>query len=367
MDHTANCFRASTLVLLALAAGCDKGGTSSPAGRPSASRPSVQVLVGADGRADFAAVKPGTTVKAFGECTGLKSDGNVGVHVARRFYGPRPGIMAPDLLKAFAADKAAAEKKYKGQGLVVTGVLTGTEPFSITLSGTQEPGPADTSAPPGAVDLAAAKPELTITADQFAAQAKAAKGKVVELTGVVEGFMARRGDKAAVRLKAAKNVLGIVCFTADEQPWATLSPGQEVKLRGKGHDGGITAALVDCVVLEKGNNPAPTVAAEALAGDYAADPKATDARYSKPGDLFGKYVYITGEVEAREGKAPDAVTFRLNCKGDVGIELVVPPIDAERADIEVQPGTQVKALAQYEPSRNPKVVKLREPFFIYGK
>src|SRR5262249_51728665 len=134
---------------------------------------------------------------------------------------------------------------------------------------------------PSKINLAKAKADLVPDAktwfEEWRANSSAARekdeAKIVELSGGGQGFSAlldNHGDvsKGVVYLKAGSNDHIIRCATTDRQPWATVSPGSGVKVRGIVPQYADTANLDPCIILEASANPAITISAIQLTKEH---------------------------------------------------------------------------------------------------
>src|SRR5262249_47468777 len=94
---------------------------------------------------------------------------------------------------------------------------------------------------PAAEDISKGEPAFEVNADEFYkeyqadknAAAEKYKGKVIELSGAVDGVGRNISGDSYVTLKVEKQLIGVTCVTVDEQPWARVVPGQKVKIKGK--------------------------------------------------------------------------------------------------------------------------------------
>jgi hypothetical protein len=119
------------------------------------------------------------------------------------------------------------------------------------------------------------------------------EGSVIEVRGVVFTFV-DSGDLGSAVFLAAPPDSGLgnfECKTANPQPWAKVTPGQEVKVKGmvRSH-----LRLHGCLVTPEGPNPAVTVSPDRLAKEFDADPKAAAGKYA------GKWLVLEGEVAGKE-------------------------------------------------------------------
>jgi tRNA_anti-like len=212
--------------------------------------------------------------------------------------------------------------------------------------------PKDDAGPPPAVAKTEAAPSLT--ADQLAQEiernprAALAKygGTVLELSGVVDGVGQTLQRGPYLTLEVQGHDIGIMCYMADKEPWARVSPGSGVKVRGKwprgqddqGRELVVRDTLQDCVLVEVGHNPAPVLSAGQLAKEYAAGPEATNKKYN------GKWLIVDGEV-ADKGKEVPAKIY-LKGSGKVRVRCEVSPFEKQLTE-PLQTGQHVKLLGQY--------------------
>ena len=185
-----------------------------------------------------------------------------------------------------------------------------------------ETGPAVPSTTPKApVDLTKAKPDHTLEPkawfEEWRANSQAARekyeSKVVELSGEVQSLSAALDDKGNVAkgviyLKAGNNDHMIRCATVDKQPWARLSPGSGVKVRGIVPQYEDVAKLDPCIILETSANPAISISAAQLSKEFDEEPAATAKKYKD------KHLIVDGEVM---DKKQDAIGgYIVYLKGD---------------------------------------------------
>jgi hypothetical protein len=116
--------------------------------------------------------------------------------------------------------------------------------------------------------------------DKKAAEAKY-KGKVIEVTGLVTGIGQSINKEPCLTLEGAeKGVLDVMCFTAEKEPWAKAAPGQTVKLKGTCAEFSFMARLTGCAVLEVTGPAPPSLRAEELAKEYAAGADKASMKYN---------------------------------------------------------------------------------------
>lgn len=182
---------------------------------------------------------------------------------------------------------------------------------------------------PPAEDLSKAKPDFTLTAEEFFKEYKADKsaaerkykGKVIELSGTVSGMGRNISEDGYLTLEVPKELIGVQCFTADDAPWNTAIPGQKVKVKGKWPEFSISAALIHCVITEAGPSPAMRLTADQLAKEYKADPEAARKKYAD------KWLIVTGEVVDREFNSVGAASVQLKTTGDVKVKCSFTAFD----------------------------------------
>lgn len=170
-------------------------------------------------------------------------------------------------------------------------------------------------------DLTKTPADFTLTAEAFykeyqadkGAAERKYKGKVIELTGETDGHGRNISEEAFVSLKVEKQLIGVRCFTADDQPWGKAVKGQKVKVKGKWPEFTISAALVYCVFVETGEYKGISITAAALAKEYEADRAATVKKYDH------KHLVLSGEVAAKEFNSAGAATIQFKVDGKIKV------------------------------------------------
>lgn len=185
-------------------------------------------------------------------------------------------------------------------------------------------------------DLSKAKPDFTLSvADYYAeftkdkkAAAKKYHGKVIELTGVVAGYIGLQDGEPYIALGRKPGYSDIRCLTADPQPWLKHGVGQTVKLRGRQDSGRADPnfyddakgrpLLADCAVLEASANP--TIALEvAHLENQLADGVLTTKKYD------GKTLRLSGEISTLTIGGDGYVTIRLKSGPNLSIQCWIGP------------------------------------------
>jgi hypothetical protein len=170
------------------------------------------------------------------------------------------------------------------------------------------------------------KPTVKATAAQlmqeFKKSKKATNKKYEAATLEVDGTVLRTGKSPAgqpvVELRGTDDLIGLRCYTKEQQPWGKFAPGQKVKVVGKWTDIGLSAELTGCSVEAVDKSPARAVAAEQFAKECAADPRGANKKLSKAtflvtGTVAGtKYVEASGFTQLHlKGVGPAVVICNL--------------------------------------------------------
>jgi hypothetical protein len=162
------------------------------------------------------------------------------------------------------------------------------------------------------------KADFTLTSSElgaeyqknFGAIREKYKGKVIELSGVVRWIRRDRDHPDRVQLwlyGATRSPVDMVkCVALDPTPWKTVTPGQNVKIKGKSpdpeYDGQI--ALVDCGIVEATGPRSPSLNADQVAREYRTDPVGFTKKYD------ANSLILSGEIvrlESQDERLPFAV------------------------------------------------------------
>jgi Leucine-rich repeat (LRR) protein len=196
-------------------------------------------------------------------------------------------------------------------------------------------------------DVSKVEPAFSLTAEKFAAEAKDRavanekfKGKVVELSGVVKTVGQNISGEPYLSLEVEKDFTGVMCFTADAEPWAKVVPGQKIKLKGKWPPDAFGTVLAHCAFVDVGTSPAITITAQQLAKEYAADKEAANKKYTD------KYLIITGEVADKEFNSAGAASVTLKVDGNVKVKCSFTAFEKGMVK-PIKVGQQLKAVGQY--------------------
>lgn len=227
---------------------------------------------------------------------------------------------------------------------------TNTDP---PTNGKNTPGKLDETG----ADLAAAKPDVTMSAAdwhaEFKKDAKAAKAKykdkVIELTGRAASVLQNPDAGVGfVHLKVEKDILGVRGSTKDLLIWEKVSEGADVTIRGRVPEFQILTGELYPIHIVGVKNLAPTTTAAELAADYAKDKEKFKAAWDD------KWVYLEGEF-VRAGKSKsDYEEIVLKGAGDRDIHCTIPA-DAKGLAAKLRPGQKVKVLGQVSVFDEPKL------------
>lgn len=200
-------------------------------------------------------------------------------------------------------------------------------------------------------------------ADKKAAQAKY-KGKVIEMTGEVASLQLALGDMAVyLKVKGEAGVPGVpsgeMCVMTDLNCWESISPGSGVTIRGKSSTVFSEGRVVEgCSIVKADQNPAKTMTAEDFAKKYKADPKKSRQAWD---DLGLKWVYLEG-VLASDVAGNDVLGVReFALKGEG--ETLISCSDLKRVSGEkggMKSGQKVKILgllSEYRGAKGEPVIK----------
>lgn len=197
-------------------------------------------------------------------------------------------------------------------------------------------------------NLSNTRPAFSLTAQQYwtefrdnrdAADDKY-RGRVVELAGVVSNVGRDGGAQPYIWLKTPEPLDWVMCGPADPEPWASITPGQNVKVKGQQPDRRARSpALMYTVVVEKGPDPAVAITPAQLAKEFAADAQAAREKYRD------KWVRTSGVVADRTFEGGDAT---VHLKGDGDIRVTCLFAVTEHAAVKaMKPGQTVKFLGEY--------------------
>jgi hypothetical protein len=146
------------------------------------------------------------------------------------------------------------------------------------------------------------------------------KGSIVELTGTIDNINLHPFKKGwgQIILKVDGGLKYVDCYPVESEPWKKVSVNQMVKIRGVRPDDEAFASdvtLRKCVFVDLRPDPTPSLTSEQLATEYAADRKATIAKYHKRGKII-----VTGEIVAKEKNEAGAAGIYLKGQGKIRVE-----------------------------------------------
>jgi hypothetical protein len=148
-------------------------GTGQPVPKVAAGKPIEVHFTGTD----FDDVRAGDGVSFRATCAGKEEDRIILID-ALRHTGTRPPITAPELHAAYVKSAAAADKRFQHKGVTVRGVAVSDADKlrgRLYISPTEEP---KAIKPDGKPDLTKAKPDHTLTAQEFGKEFDAPAGTV---------------------------------------------------------------------------------------------------------------------------------------------------------------------------------------------
>lgn len=244
-----------------------------------------------------------------------------------------------------------------------TGELT--NPLSTAPDQTDSGGTPTTSNKTG--DPTHAKTEYSLTAEQYlqehvkdkaAAKAKY-RGKIVELTGTVNGFAYHGRRQAIVLMETSGSPFDVQCATMDKYPWDKVVPGQMVKIRGKWEEF-ITCGLTDAVLVDAGKSPATSISAPDLAKAYQKDMKKTVEEHK------GKYLIVEGELLEPIVDILHA-TLVLKGAGNTRVRCWLTLADSDRREVAnaMKAGQKIRLFGKiYEDKCNDEYVALEDCFLL---
>jgi hypothetical protein len=172
-----------------------------------------------------------------------------------------------------------------------------------------------------------------------AATVKKYQSVTVELSGVVR-TVGSRGPETFVTLETGPG-LGLMCVFADEkQPWAKVSRGQKVKLRGLWPMTLAQDGLVQCTIVERGPSTTDEMSAETLAERFAKDKDDVRKKYAE------KPLVVMGVVS--DMRRNDLGAVRVFLKGAEAIRVDCGFDAADRAEAEsVRMGQRVLLIGEF--------------------
>lgn len=199
-------------------------------------------------------------------------------------------------------------------------------------------------------DLTKVKADFTLTAEAFhkevvadqAAAAKKYKDKVIELTGEVDGASRNISGDAFITLKVEKQLIGVMCATADPYPWAKAVKGQKITIKGRWPEFAFSAAIINCAFVETGEYQGIAKTADELAKEWAKDSEAVVKNYEK------KHIILSGEVAAKEFNSAGAatITFKTDEKEKAKVKCSFTAFDKDAVK-RMKIGEKIKVLGEF--------------------
>ncbi len=198
-------------------------------------------------------------------------------------------------------------------------------------------------------DISKMAPDFSLTAEKYnsdwkenPAEAKLKyENKIIELTGDVNSVV--RGSASSgnfINLNAAKEILGVTCYTVDDEPWAKVAEGQTVKLKGKSPVGAGGPALAYSVIVDAGKFKVITISAANLAKEYVANADATAKKYNK------KQLIVTGVVLEKKFNSAGSADIKVKGFGNVAINLGFAASEKDLTN-EIKVGQTIKVVGEF--------------------
>jgi hypothetical protein len=182
----------------------------------------------------------------------------------------------------------------------------------------------------------------------------------VELTGRIVGIGRNSAKRPQITLNGpADDLLGVVCFTVENEPWKKYTPGQIVKVRGRVPLDAKAASLTEGTVTEVERSAVPNLSASELARDYEADHGAVIKKFDK------QYLIVTGTILNSETNDAGAVSMELKGEGKTNIRCLFRASEKDLAE-PFKVGQEVRVLGEFTLNLAPGEVKLYSCLPITG-
>jgi hypothetical protein len=232
-------------------------------------------------------------------------------------------VLATLVFLAGCLDKPAPTPSAPATADTAPAPTTTSKPVSPTSARAKpDPAPTEKSKP----DPSKAKPDFSLDATEWfdewekdkAAAGEKYKDKIIELSGEVESLrLLKRGEKdpgPCLFLKAGpKPTTRVMVLTQEKEPWARVSPGSKVKVKGTADGSGVNL-MIPFIVAPMGPNPAVATSSVSLGRDFAGNKDFAEEKY------LDKTVILAGEIAQLE--IIDKHRFALKLKNDSGVDIV---------------------------------------------
>ena len=134
------------------------------------------------------------------------------------------------------------------------------------------------------------KADLVLTPDEFANETRKEThggfdkygGKVIEVSGRVNGFLRTRGGKEVLKIETSDGP-SLRCIMTEQGHWKTTMPGTTVTVRGQCTKYAPIVSLRECRIVKASPEGAVVLAADELVAEFLEDPNATSERYLRQG------------------------------------------------------------------------------------
>jgi hypothetical protein len=208
--------------------------------------------------------------------------------------------------------------------------------------------------------------------NKAAAQAKY-EGQIVEVSGTVDMIPQTYGGESSIRISSPRPadatgpevkfdlMDGLGVSTIDKEPFARLAPGQTATFRGKCmFSTGLW--IMEAEIVSAGPSPAVTTTAVDLATEFAKDADATKKKY-ETGALSGKVMIVTGDLLATEkDKDSTDLTGVVIGTGDKKVYCHIDRTsDTNKRLAALKPGQPLKLVGEFSgaSSTDPKAPYIR--------
>jgi len=185
------------------------------------------------------------------------------------------------------------------------------------------------------------------------------EGKMIEITGTVGGASRNFLDEPFIKLEVKGELVGVMCFTSMQEPWALFAPGQKVTVIGS-----VAPAnhplLTKCQIEAVEPNPAVTAKLEDLAEQRLADV-----------DLFGetyrnKWIITSGTITSVDLDQVSPSVF-LQSPNEIKVELRFSSSQPDHVMSMLEPGNQIKVVGEWRSYSDDMAIELGECELITGE
>lgn len=185
---------------------------------------------------------------------------------------------------------------------------------------------------------------LQSSKDNILGMARKYGNKVVEVNGVVNYIYASSQNEMQISLVPDKTSVAdgeiidsLICSTIEPEPWAYISKGTNVTLKGFMDSVGIN--LVNSVIVDAGRDAALRVTADELLSEFIRDRGAASKKYDK------RFLRIEGELQVVNEEGTAYVDFRV--AGENRLRCLFEPLFDRYWKGRCKPGEAAHVLARF--------------------